>query len=132
MCIGECVYGCILVRVYCIRVSTCVPVYCECVSMCLSIYYVGMVMCCCDTNPLVRSGPSNRRPRPGPDGCSLWTRYSGDSKTDARDDPEIRTGSCSEDQTAIWLQNRVISCEYLLMYHFLNFSLSIVFICYLY
>ena len=47
----------------------------------------------------------------------LWTRYTGDSKTDPWEDPEIRTGSCSEDQTAIRIQNRVISCECLLLYY---------------
>ena len=47
--------------------------------------------------------------------CSLWTRYTGDSKTDLRDDQEICTGSCSEDQTAIWFQNtsfHVSICSY--------------------
>ena len=50
---------------------------------------------------------------------SLWTRYTGNSKTDLWDDPEIRTGSYSEDQMAILIQNHVISCECLLLYHFL-------------
>ena len=31
---------------------------------------------------------------------------------------EIRTASCSEDLMAIRIQNRVISCECLLLYHF--------------
>ena len=42
---------------------------------------------------------------------SLWTRYTGDSKIDPWDDSKIRTSSCSENQTAIQIQNCVISCE---------------------
>jgi len=51
--------------------------------------------------------------------CSLWTRYTGDSKTESWDNPEIHTSSCGEDKTMIRFQNRVISCECLLLYHFL-------------
>ena len=47
--------------------------------------------------------------------CSLWARYAGDSKTDPWDDPEIRTGSYSGDQTVIRFQNRVILCECLII-----------------
>jgi len=35
------------------------------------------------------------------------------------DDSGVSTGSCSEDQTAIQTQNRVISYKCLLLYHFL-------------
>ena len=45
--------------------------------------------------------------------------YTSDSKTNPWDDPEIYTGSCSEDQTVIQIQNCVISCDCLLLYHFL-------------
>ena len=51
--------------------------------------------------------------------CPLWTKYTGDSKIDAQDDPEeISTGLCSEDQTVIRFQNHVISCERLLLSFF--------------
>ena len=43
-----------------------------------------------DKDPLVRS-------RPNLDSCSSWTLCTGHSKTDSCDDPEIHTGSCSED-----------------------------------
>jgi len=45
----------------------------------------------------------------------------GDLKIDARDDPEIRTGSCSEDQRTIQIQNCIISCECLLLCYFLMY-----------
>ena len=57
-----------------------------------------------------------KRYKPGPDidSCSQSADTSGDSKTDTRDDSEIRTGLCSADLMEIQPQNRVISCECLL------------------
>ena len=83
------------------------------VYMCIYVYVwlYELVICYNDAYLFVRSEPSNRRPRPDLDLCSLWTRYAGDSKTDPWDDPEIRTGSCSGDEPVIRFQNRVISCE---------------------
>jgi len=63
-----------------------------------------MVACHNDTDPLVRFGLDA-------DSCSPWTWCTCDSRTDPWDDLEIRIGSCSEDQTAIWIRNRVISCK---------------------
>jgi len=82
---------------------------------CVFVYRVCMVTCCNNMDPLVRSEPSNRKPEPDLDSCSLWTQYTGDSKTDSRDDPEIRTNLYSKDQTAIRIQNRIISCVFVLM-----------------
>ena len=84
---------------------------CTCVYVCL--------LCYSDVDLIVRSEPSNRRPRPDPDSCSQSTDMPRDLKTDARDNSEIRTDSCSEDQTAIRIQNRVISCECLLLCYYL-------------
>ena len=80
---------CVCVRVY-IRVSSCVR-----------LHVAAIQTRSCDPNSV--TGDSNLFP--------LWTRYTGNSKTDPWDDSEIRTGSCNEDQTVIWFQNRVISCE---------------------
>ena len=41
------------------------------------------------------------------------------------DDLEIRTGSCSEDQMTIQIQNRVISCECLFLCYFICILLSV-------
>ena len=73
----------------------------------MGVKHVFMFICMCWLRAtafwicLVRSEPSYRRPGPDPDSCPLWIRYIGDSKTDPWDNPEISTGSCSEDQTAI-------------------------------
>jgi len=80
---------------------------------------VGWVTCCIISDTLVRSEPDNKRLKPDLKLCSLQTQYTGDSKNDLWDDPEIPTGSCSEDQTAIQFQNCVILCECLLLYYFL-------------
>ena len=71
------------------------------------------------SDPLVRSEPGNRRPRPDSDSCSLWTRYTGDLETSPWDDLDIRTGSCSGDQTAI--DSKITSfhvsvCSYVFIY----------------
>jgi len=81
---------------------------CNYVSVCVYLLWVVnvcvVVACCntqtrsCDPNSII--GYS--------DWCTLWTRYTGDSKTDLRVDSEISTGLCSEDQMAIQIQNRVI------------------------
>ena len=73
-------------------------VVCDWVSVHFSC---GTQTCSCDLNSVM--GDS--------DLCLLWTRYTGDSKIDPWDNPEIRISSCSEDQTAIRFQNRIISCE---------------------
>ena len=62
--------------------------------------YVGDYVCMCgcmlqrfESDRAIRT--SNKRPGPDPDSCSLWIRYTSDSKTDKQDDSEIRIGSCS-------------------------------------
>jgi len=114
------VWGCIYDEYVSVQLCKCmcIPV-CGCVYMCIYVYVCLQVFVVCSviTDSFVRSEPCNRRP--DPDLCSLWTWYTADSKTDPWDDPEIRTGSCSEDQTAIRIQNRVISCECLLLCYFL-------------
>ena len=102
------VYVCVWVYTY---VSMCT---CECVRvyLCLCVCWFRVVAFqtrSCDLNSV--TGDT--------DSCSQRTRYTGDSKTDPWDDPEMCTGSCSEDQTTIRFQNRVISCECLLLYQFL-------------
>ena len=100
------------------------------VDVCLSVCMHMLTVCMClyinlcfwwrvaaTTDPFgeiqTRSSDPDPLQEPGldPNSCSLWTRYTGDSKTDPWDDPSISTGSCSEDQTAIRFRNRVISCE---------------------
>ena len=105
----------IIVYVY----NMCVCVYmgvhvcvCMCVRVCMwcgHVYgcmwvslYVWMRVevfrtCSCDQNAL--TGDSEL--------CSLWTRYIGNSNIDPWDDPEIYTGSCSKDQTAIQIQKKL-------------------------
>jgi len=86
-----CVYVivCVWVYMYVCIMLICVHVYvCVCISSCM------YVACYSNTNPLVRFGPD-------PDSCSLWSRYTGDLKTDPCGDSEIRTGSCNEDRTVI-------------------------------
>ena len=74
--------------------------------------YMCMVAWYSDMDPFVKSGSD-------PNLCSLWTRYIGDSKISPWDNPKICISSYSEDQMAIWIQNCVISCECLLLYHFI-------------
>ena len=47
----------------------------------------------------IRTG--NGRLKPDMVSCSLWTRYTCDSKIIPWDDPDIHNGSCSEDQITI-------------------------------
>jgi len=102
------VYAWLCVCMY-ILVYICIGV-CTCAFMC-TCGYMCLVICYSNVNLFVRSEPSNRWPRPDLDLYSLWIRYASDSKIDPWDVPEIRTGSCSGDQTVIRFQNRVISCE---------------------
>jgi len=48
--------------------------------------------------------------RPNPDSCLQSADTPDDSKTDTWVNSEIRIGSCSADQMAIQVRNRVISC----------------------
>ena len=101
--------------------STCMCMYkcvCVCVSMCVWLFVAAFRTRSCDPNSVTG----------GSDLCSLWTRHTDDLRTDPWDDSEICTDLCGEDQTAIWIQNRVISCECLLLYHFLIYRCQ----CYLY
>ena len=86
---------------------------CNYVSVCIYLY-VGawMHVCVWLRGAAIRARLVRSRPVTGDSNLySLWIQHTGDSKTDPWDDPKIRTGSCSEDQTAIQIQNYVISCE---------------------
>ena len=90
------IHGCIRV---CMHVCMCLGTWvyawgaCVCTGM-------GINICVCICVLQLYPDPFIR-PRPDLELCSVWTRYAGNSKTDLRDDPEIRTGSCSEDQITI-------------------------------
>jgi len=75
----RCMYVCVYLYMYicgCARVQECIYVY---VCVRLRVAVIG--------TRLIRS-----RPITGDlDWCSLWTRYTGDLKTDLLDDPEICT-----------------------------------------
>jgi len=88
-CVSIGMLGCIHNYVY---------VLCTCMGgyMCIYVYACPFVLGC--VFRLVRLGPD-------PDSCSLWTRYIDDLKIDPRDDPEIRTSSCSENPTVIRTRN---------------------------
>ena len=80
-------------------VCVCVHVSVECMCTCVRVFMftrVCSVACCSVTDPLVRSGPVI-----GDLDLYRYELYTSDSKTDLWSDPEIRTSSCSEDQTAI-------------------------------
>jgi len=126
-----CVCMCILVYTHNVCLGVCKSMYVYvlvCAWVFMSLYYVCSVVCYSVSDPLVRSKPGNRRPGPNSDLCSLWIRYTGDSKTGAQDDSEIPTSSYSEDQKTIRIQNRVISCECLLLYHFLIYHCQFIYI----
>ena len=89
------------------------------VCMCISVRLGECVFQFAAPRPVRAIRTGNRRFGPDLDSCSLWTRYTGDSKTNARDDPKIHTGSCSEDHTMIQFRNHVISCECLFLSIFL-------------
>jgi len=103
------VYGCIPVRVY---IWVCMNNY---------VYIFMFVYLCVRSSATALRTCSERLGHVTEDSdlCSLCIRHDGNSKNDPWDDPEIRIGSCSEDQTSIRIQNRVISCECLLFYYFL-------------
>jgi len=82
---------------------------CIYVLMCVWLHVATFQIRSCDPNSV--TGDSNL--------CPLYTRYTGDSKTDPHGNPEICIGSCSDDQTTIRFRNCVISCECLFLYHFL-------------
>jgi len=108
-----------------------------CVCVCTSVNEYIYIMCvwmrvAAITDLFVRSKLDNRRPRPDSDLCPLLTQYTGDSKTDPRDDPEIHTDSYSENQMAIRIQNCVISCEYLLFSYFPIYHYHWIFVFYSY
>jgi len=116
------------------------------VCVCTSLYECIYIMCAwlrvaAITDSFVQSELGNESFRL----CSLWAWYTGGSKIDPWDNSEVCTDSCSEDQTAIWIKNHVISCESLLCvvqtYYwswvfifmlFLYLLLSVVFICFSY
>jgi len=124
--VNECVWVCVLGGVYsyicmymsvhvCIHVCTYMYVVCVCihacvrVGSCVRLRVAAFRIRSCDLNSI--TGDSGL--------CPLWTRYSGDSKTDSWDDLKIRTSSYGEDQMAIRIQNHVISYECLFLCHFL-------------
>ena len=94
LCMPECMHDC--VSMY-ILVYICIG-ECTCVFMC-TCGYMCLVICYKDADLFLRFEPDNRRPRSVLDLYSLWTWYTGDSKTNLWDDPEIHT--CSEDQMMI-------------------------------
>ena len=87
-----------------------------CILVFVWVHVFGCMLQCFGLVRAIRTG--NRRPGPDPNSWLLWTRNTGDSKTDSWDDLKIRTSTCNEDQTTIRIRNRVISCECLLLYHF--------------
>jgi len=78
-----------------------------------------LVACRIVSDLILQLESSSRRCGLDPDSYSQSADTPGDSKTDTRDDSEIRNGSCSTDQTAIRAQNRIISCECLLLCYYL-------------
>ena len=104
--------------------GTCVSVLCVCVCV-NSPPSLCMVVCYSDSDSFVRFKLGNRR-----FGLMFTVDpYISNSKTDPRDDPEIRTGSCSEDQTAIRIQNCIISCECLFLCYFVFTIISECLLC---
>ena len=71
-----------------------------------------------------------RRPKINPDSCSQSVDTSGDSKIDIRDDLEICTGLCNEDQMVIQIQNYAISCQCLLCVIQIYYCLYVFTLCY--
>ena len=77
----------------CVCVHACVECMCTCVRVYLCLRVCVWLRVTVITDSYVQSDSET-----GDSGwCSLWTQYTGDLKTDIWDDPEIRTGSCSED-----------------------------------
>jgi len=94
-----------------VYVNVCVCIMLVCVYTCIYVYVcLGVYAMCCrcvdrtclyDPSPVTGDSDSSSQSADTP----------GNSKIDTRDDLEIRTGSCSADQMAIWARNCVISCE---------------------
>ena len=101
-------YVCVVYVYTCMWVCTHVSM-CMCVYVCMWLRVTATRTRSWDPNPV--TGDS--------DLCLLWTRYTGDSKTDSWDDSGVSAGSCSKDQMAIQFQNHVISCECLFLCIFL-------------
>ena len=101
------IYVCVGIRVCMYYVSMCVYAYvCVCISSCVFGCVLQRLWTrSCNLNLVIG----------GSVWCSLWTRYTSGSTTDTQDDPKIRTSLYIEDQKAIRIQNRVISCECLLI-----------------
>jgi len=128
----ECMYVCLcmLVCVLCVHkytVCKCVYLYLHvcivyvygCVYVCILVFMCGCTCICMHFSCTRDQSHVSRRPRPYLDSCSQSADTPTDSKTDAQADSEIRTVSCSVDQTTIRTQNHVISYECLLLYYFL-------------
>ena len=103
-------YVCVGIHVCMHYVSICV-----CVHMCLHNHRVCLVARYSFSNSFVRPEFGNRRFKVVLIRDSIHRRF----EDRPMDNPEIHTGSCSEDQTTIRFQNCVISCECLLLYLFL-------------
>ena len=92
---SECMYlGVCLYYVYvyaCVGVGVCVYCVYICTCLCTRVCCIYIRTRLYDPDPVTKDS----------DLCSLWTRYTGDSKTDPRDNPKIRAGSGIEDQTAV-------------------------------
>ena len=111
VCVCLCVYVCARACVF-VHVMVCGGCVCMCIQVCIRAcerispsFYACLFVCYSNTDSLMRSEPSNGRPG------FVFAEDRDDLNTDTRDDLEIRTGSCSADQMAIRIQNRVISCE---------------------
>ena len=103
----------------------CVECMCHVCCMCVRVSMTVQLRDAAIWTRLVRSAPIVEDSKL----CSLWTRYTGDSKTDTRVDSEIRTGSCSTDQTAIPARNCVISYEYLFLHYcYLPLSVNVLYV----
>jgi len=94
VCSGWCVCVCVCARA---RLCVSLGLYSVLVCVLIPLLLCVFVACYSDLDPLVRSEPD-------PHKCSLWNRYTGDSKTDPRVDS---------------VPNRVISCECLFLCYFL-------------
>ena len=132
VCMNVCMYVCLcmLVCVLCVHeytVCKCANLYLRvcivyvygCVYVCILVFMCGCTCICVLFSCTRDQSLVCRRPRPNLDLCSQSADTATDSKTDAQDDSEICTSSCSVDQTTIRTQNHVISCECLLLDYFL-------------
>jgi len=97
-----------------ILVYVCILVY---IRACVTVRVYLWVSVCFSCNIRTRSSDPNREQETQTrSGFVLVVgRYIGDSESGSCDDPEIRTDSCSRDQTVIRFQNSVISCKCLFL-----------------